>query len=284
MDDSLIANKNVDGPPSHGRGPPSHQLSDGAENRGQSVNSSHTSTQNEKPKSFASFMSRMLIKVKRVFEEPLAMAKAGKEVNAYKAPVSAGEDMLPSDIDPELLAAFTDTNGAVDMETALAMQFVQEGHSGADMKAAEYYKHRTMENVGNLSVVSEEGFSDDEFSWHDDDSLATDDSDGFPEYKNKDKLIVSLQASCPGEWTVHLDDSSSEPFFYNPTSGHCVWSLDEVNELEKGSSADLLVNKKSVAFDAIDQSLMKKDCALLVMAMQRDFFFKNDQQQRTSCP
>jgi nicotinamidase/pyrazinamidase len=107
---------------------------------------------------------------------------------------------------------------------------------------------------------------------------------------------------------VCVDESSSMPFFYNETTGGCVWSLSEVLHLEgiedhggsdgsSSSSAGGQVGGKEAGNGVGDEAQpslpgggegergglrgsppdvahMKQDCALFVVCMQRDFFSK----------
>ena len=244
-----------------------HQTVSTRTSRTNSKSNGRGAADDKKPPDFLHAFSGFLQKVKHAFERPVQTSRAG---GPERSRSTRGVTAIRTDnFDSDLLNALEGADGKIDPQTALAMR---------------YMKDETIEGGFNQEDV---GTDDDEsgraskFSVDDDDSAFykddDDDDDDASTWNNGDddeallERVAALEKLCPDTWNVHIDESTSEPFFYNPTSGECVWSLDEVEELE---CADLQMPGIGQSMDDIDPSRMKRDCALLVVNIQRDFFSK----------
>lgn len=215
----------------------------------------------KKPPDFLHAFSGFLQKVKHAFERPVQTSRAGGPERSRSTRGRGVTAIRTDNFDNDLLNALEDADGKIDPQTALAMQYMKDetiegGFNEADVETEDDDASR---RTSKFSVNSELDDDDDASTWYDDDDEAL------------LERVADLEKLCPDTWNVHIDEATSEPFFYNPTSGECVWSLDEVEELER---AGLQMPGIGQSMDDIDPSRMKHDCALLIVNMQRDFFSK----------
>jgi len=230
-------------------------INDSHDNDQQSqATSDNNGAQGKKPDFLGAFTG-FFRKVKRAFERPTDTSRATSKPHMVLGGSSAAA--VRSDINTDLVDAFAGRDGFIDAETALAMQYMNNDTLTGGVSSTLDEDSDTERSDGAWSDNSED--------------LATEEEMALIEQEEQAELLAKMQQECPEGWQIHVDEASGEPFYYNPTSGECVWSLEEVMALEKGA---LLTRSSRSMLDPEDITKMKRDCALLVVNMQRDFFSK----------
>jgi hypothetical protein len=180
----------------------------------------------KRPSEFLSAMTGFLANMKRALERPSATSRSdGHELTRTRTVKDRPPPVADRGTHRELIDAFTRLDGTLDEADAMAIQFMPldaQRHGVSDLLEGE-------DEAGALAGAS----GDDDDDGDDDDFDKEWYQDADQDLPTLEQRVATLQAQCPPGWNVRVDESYNEPFFYNAMSNNCVWSLEEVKQLEK---------------------------------------------------
>ncbi len=193
---------------------------------------------------FLSTMTGFLAKVQHTLNLPSATSRSGgRELIRTRTVKNRPRVVAELGTHQELLNAFTRRDGTLDEADAMAIQYMPmdaQQHGVTQILEEEDEEDSDSDAVADvLAGGNVDGDDDDDDDGHD--LYQDEEGDGLDlspdanqDWPTLEQRVAKMEAQCPPGWIVHLAELyDNEPFYYHAASGERVWSLEEVQQLEK---------------------------------------------------